>query len=55
MVSLKRSFALFVFLIFFNIFFIEHPLAEDFDILLGNYSVQVPTVTAGEYQILGKK
>ncbi|KAF8817204.1 hypothetical protein BYT27DRAFT_7127050 [Phlegmacium glaucopus] len=30
----------------------DHPLAKGFDILLGKYTVHVPIVTPGEYQIL---
>ena len=32
----------------------DHPLAEGFDIMLSNYTVIVPNVAPGLYQILGK-
>ena len=35
--------------------FAENPLADGFDILLGAYTVKVPNVTPGPYQILGKR
>ena len=38
-----------------NIQFADHPLAENFDILLGTYDVRVPSVEPGEYQIVGKR
>lgn len=36
-------------------YFAGHPLAENFDILLGAYTIHVPAVTPGEYQMLGKE
>ena len=35
--------------------FLDDPLADGFDIMLGNYTVKVPNVTPGSYQILGKR
>jgi hypothetical protein len=34
--------------------FAANPLADGFDIMLGAYTVTVPNVTPGPYQILGK-
>lgn len=44
----------FVFVLIFQ-YFAENPLADGFDILLGKYTVKVPKVTPGRYQILGKR
>ena len=42
--------------VFVNIqYFAANPLADGFDILLGSYTVKVPNVTPGPYQILGKR